>query len=475
MVKLTDLPNELLLLIIDNVSPLYIDSFVLSCKRIYNLSTDTIRAQSLIRSRLPNDLSTSQPPNLLRFVWQYPDLALYPLSWSVIACVRGEFSVTKVLLAKIGVLVPQNPHTALPLADGYNGNDEDMIIPYLINCLVNLRKIRLFVFWQPSLIDTVAHIVRDSHGNVPSLRENLALGRLTEASIHALGQSIQALHLAVLLSMIPTVKKLKVFHLANKEPYSFPYDHYRSEVTDICLDGCVDLSFLKELIKHTHNLQSFRFTYRTMYLSRDIACRRLSEILEQHAGSSLLHLSLLTGDCATCGHEACLHLPRNYSDLSLGSLQGFNILKTFTTCVDMCVRTYHFSSHQIGSGQVETLLSWLPTSLEALVLHKGVEAWHQRVLRSLFQWFRYKKHAFVSNLKLIHFVDFPDYDQVMPRGIKVVLREKGIKIGYTSKACQDLDCRQVFQRLERWEELPWIEDLGECYCRPHSSDHGVSE
>ena len=41
MAILTDLPNELLLTVIADVSPLYIDSFVLTCKRIHSLGVDT--------------------------------------------------------------------------------------------------------------------------------------------------------------------------------------------------------------------------------------------------------------------------------------------------------------------------------------------------------------------------------------------------------------------------------------------------
>ena len=463
MTQLTDLPNELLLYIIAGLSPLYIDSFVLSCKRFYDLGIYTIRAQELVRSRLSSCPLGSKPADLLQSILQDPDMAVCPLSCSVFARDHGSLNVPDDLFTEINLQIAQSPYTGFPTIVNSKFEAADTIIPLLITRLLNLRKLRLFVSCQPYLLESVSGIVKASHDKGRSMKEPLALGRLTEVSINARGRKIDALHLTVLLSMIPTVRKLNASGLIHENSYSFPYKFHGSAVTDMCLDGCVNPSFVKELIMSTRDLQSFEFTHLTDFLTRDIVFRHLSDILLQHAGASLLHLSLLTEDCENCVRGLCVRSPRKYADLSLGSLRGFHNLKTLVTSAEMFIRTHDFNFHGIGSGTVQRLVWSLLASLEALVLHKGLEKWKKDILEKLFRGLRDKRQARLPNLKLIDFVDFPDFGQVMPGVIKAACRESGIKIGYTLHGRQDLRCRQVLQQLEMFEELPWIAVLGKCY------------
>ena len=466
MAKLIDLPNELLLSIMQGLSPLYIDSFVLSCKRIYELGLGTIRAHNLLRSKLPSYLFESEPAEFLQTILQNPDMAIYPLSWTVFTPDRGSLEVPDDLFNKINLQIAQSSHTGFPSVIDSRYKAADMIVPLLITRLLNLRKLRLFVFWQPYLLDTVAGIVKASHNKSPSMKEPLALGRLTEASIKARGKKIDALHLTVLLSMIPTVRKINAVSLKYEEPYSFPYsllEFHGSAVKNMCLDGCVDPSFVKELVMRTCDLQSFEFTHLTKCPQRGPAPRRLSEILLQHAGGSILYLSLLIANLPLDIEGPDVERPRNSADLSVGSLRGFHNLKTLVTSVDMFIRTHDFNSHGIGIGTVQRLVSWLPVSLEALVLHKGLEEWEKDVLDKLFRGLRDERQTRLPNLKLIDFVDFPDFDQVMPGVIKAACRELGIKIGYTLHDRQNLHRGQVLRQLEMFEELPWIAVMEKCY------------
>ena len=338
-----------------------------------------------------------------------------------------------------------------------------MIIPLLITRLQNLRRLRLYGFCRRYLLNTISCIVEASHCRGRSIEEPLALCRLTEVNINACKEKIDALHLTMLLSMIPTVRRLNASRLVHEEPYSFPYPLHGSSVTNLSLDGCVDPSFVKELIMITHDLQSFHFTCLTEHLTRDIVFRRLPEILLEHVGTSLLHLSLITEDCENCVHGLCVRSPRNYADLFLGSLRGFHNLKTLMTGVEMFIRTHDFDSCGIGTGMVQRLDSCLPASIEALVLHKRLDKWDKGVLDKLFRGLRDKKQARLPNLKLIDFVDFSDFNQVMPGIIKATCRGLGIKIGYTLNRRQKLHWRQVQQQLKLFEELPWIAVLGRCY------------
>ena len=466
MARLTDLPNELLLYIMADLSPLDIDSFLISCKGFYYLGIDTIfRAQNMVRSRLPSCLLGSEPADLLHSILQDPDITVYPLSCSFFTPDRGSVhaNISEDLLSKINLQIAQSPHPGFPTVIDSKYEAADMIIPLLITRLVNLRKLRLFGCRQPYLLDTVSWIVEASHDKGRSMEEPLELGKLTEVSINARGQNIDALHITLLLSMIPTVRKLNASRLIHEHPYSFPYKFHGSAVTNLCLDGCVDLRFMKLLIMSTRDLQSFEFTYLTDFLTRDIVFRHFSAILLQHAGASLLHLSLLTDDCGNCVHRLCVRSPRIYADLFLGSLRGFHKLRTLATRVEMLIQTHDSNSRKIKIKMVNRLVCFLPASLEALVLHKGTDKWNTNILDKLFRGFRDKRQARLPNLKLIDFVDFPDFDQAIPGVVKAACRELGIKIGYTLHPRQNLHRHQVLQQLKKYEELPWVAFLGKCY------------
>lgn len=464
MAKITDLPTELLLYIMAGLSPLENDSFVLSCKQFYYVGIDTIQAQNLVRGRLPSCLLGSDPADLLRSILQDPEMTVYPLSCSFFTPDPKTYvNVPLDLFTEISLQIAQCLHPGFPTVIASGHEAADMIIPLLITRLLNLRRLRLFGFSPPYLLNTISCIVDASHRKGRSVEEHLALGRLTEVSINARGQKIDALHLTVLLSMIPTVRKLNVSHLVHEEPYRFPYQSHGSAVTSLCLDGCVDPSFVKELIMSARDLQSFEYTHLTDFLTRKIVFRRLSAILLHHAGASLRHLSLLTAEGGNWKNGLRVRSPRHYADLFLGSLRGFRNLKTLITGVEMFIRTHDSDPRGIGIRKVQNLVSCLPASLEALVLHKASEKWDKDVLNKLFRGLRGKKHPRVPNLKLIDFVDFSDFDHVMPPVVKVAWRELGIKIGYTLHRRQKLHWRQVCQQLNMFEELPWVAVLGTCY------------
>ena len=465
MAILTDLPNELLLSIIADMSPLYIDSFVLSCKRIYGLRKDTIRAQNLVRSTLPSQWSRLQPIALLRCILQDPDLALYPLSWVFSTRNCGDHCAPEDLVAEINALVQQSPHTAHLKTNHGIDDAGDLVFPLLITRLLNLRRVRVYVSvsWSRHLLDAVSHIVETSHDPGLNSEETLPLGRLREARIDTDNQSYHAMELAVLLAMIPTLRKLQVSGLEAPEPFDRPYKYHLSEVTDMYLDGCVYPNTLTKLIMRAHGLQKFVFTHRTMCRYHRFDFRQLAETLIQRAGYSLSYLSLLTLNSASCIHGLCLARPRNYSDLSVGSLRGFSNLKILETCVDMFIKTHDLKRHGVGSGTVQKLIEWLPASLETLVLHQGLKDWAKGVLRMLFRGLRHTKHTQLPNLRLIIFVKFPNFDDKLT-GIKTACRESGVKLAYTKRSCPNPECRQATRLLSMWEELAWISALGDC-CR----------
>ena len=424
-----------------------------------------MRVRKLDRAKLDTDkFQTRNMGELLRSLIQEPGLALYIRSW--IFTVRDRWGCYAIaphgLCAEIEKLMPRSPHTAFLKIDNYNYCE--MIVPLLITIQLNLRKMNVFILCQPKLLEFVSHIVETSHDPVLGLQEPLPLGMLTDAYVNATAPSDHALDLAVLLSMIPTVRRLRVSRLERLEEYDCSYRYHPSEVTDMVIDGCVHVSFLMELLKRTHDLQVFNFIFRNVCSSEDIFSRLILEGLKQHAAHSLLHLSLRPQNQATCWHDFCTRRRRNYRDLSVGSLRGLKNLISLAACVDMFIRSHDFKSHGIGVGTVQRFVAWLPASLEALVLHKGLAKWEGNVLWKLFRNLRGRKHSRLPHLRLIVFADFSDFEKGMPRGIRAACRKAGIKIGYTLHECENPGCRLAGLQLEKWERLPWVAALGEC-CR----------
>ena len=423
MPVLTDLPTELLLSIIAEVSPLDLDSFVLSCKRLYDLRLDTVRAHNLIRTSILNECPS---PEFLCRVFEDPKLALYPLIGEFFAFRRrGSVSqpdgapISDDLLAEINMQIPRIPYTASleNAKDPYN--ELDLIVPLLMTRLLNLRELRLTVITEPRVLETVSNIVEASHG--PTQRP-LPLGKLTEANIIAGPVMNLGMEMTILLAMIPTLRKLKATHLVASK-ISCPHD-YQSEVTDMCLDGWVDLPSIIELIRRSYRLQRFEYTLRIYYSLTKAEYRRLADILKERAGHSLQYLGLYM----RCPQNFCRSECSKGIDMSLGSLRKFTVLKRLAACVDMFIKLRYQSKSEHETGTVQRLVSWLPASLETLDLYPGLEKWDADVLRKLFRGLRNNKQRRVPNLKIINFMAFPNFDLGMPDDIKAACQATGIKV-----------------------------------------------
>ena len=466
MAILTDLPNELLLSIIADVSPVYIDYFLLTCKRIYGLRADVIRAQDLVRSSFLSQYSGSGPDHLLRIFFEDPKLALNLLSWKIGTkqpC--HDRRNLENLDAEIEVQVSQNPYTApleLKHCEYYLTNAGDLVIPLLITRLQNLRKLHINVL-QPRfeyLLETVLQIVEVSHDPAFDLQQPLAFGRLTEAHINASSPSINGIELGALLAMIPSLRKLYVTCWSREEYFFCAYPRHPSGVTEMFLEYHVHLSYIEELVGRTHALRRFTCNHVIMNDSAKLLPRLLNELLKQHTRQSLSYLRLLSR--AWSADTACPDLKRNYNDLSIGSLREFPTLKTLITGVDMFIKTRGHSEDENGHGTIQRLISWLPASLETLVLQQGLEEWDRDVLRMLFRGFRNNKRARLPNLRLIHLLECPNLDQAMPDDLKTACQETGVKISHAAHECLNDDCDLVARQLEKWEDLPWIVALENC-------------
>ena len=471
MAILTDLPNELLRIIIADVSPLYIERLALTCKRIYILCTDTIREHDNVRSKLPTEWPMSRPIDLIRAVFQDPTLALYPTSWEICVPNLHCWRVPKDLVPEINLQILQGPHAALLELTEYMDNPIRLVVPLLITRLLNLRRVNISIRYQMYYLKTVSRLIEAIHDPVNGSNKPLALARLTEALVGTSVDSIHGIRLAVLLSMLPSLTKLKVSCFEEPQKCnSFKYPNHRSGVKDIHLDGLFESRILKELIRRTYGLQRFTCTHVTDGCSPRMKPRYMIDLLKRNAGHTLQYLNLPTGSqidiCDRCSS-------RNSIDLSLGSLRGFSLLKTLVTSVDMFIKTRGQRFHKQGSGTVERLTSWLPASLETLVLHQGLADWDKDILQSLFRGFQKRKKVRLPRLKLINFVKMTESNQVLSDDIRAACRITGVEINFNGRSCSNCNCTQMPEQLEGFLEREWIATLGRCPQLDYSSwDHG---
>ena len=217
------------------------------------------------------------------------------------------------------------------------------------------------------------------------------------------------------------------------------------------------MTFTAQLISRTSNLQ--RFTQQNNILEAGCADwmffqpRQVVKLLQQYAEHSLnyLNLSLVLDDQR---YDGCnRHIYRKHNDLSGGSLRGLGVLETLVMCVDMFVKTG--DPYRMGAGTVQRLVSWLPASLETLVLQHGLDMWDADTLRMLFRGFRNKKQARIPKLRLINFIEGRDVEGLLSGGLKAAFQETGVKLVYTHH-------HHPTEQMGDWLGSPWAERLPDC-------------
>ena len=483
MAILTDLPNELLLKIIADVSPLYLDLFLLSCKRIQFLGADARREFH----RAKNRFTGLGPCDLLEEVFSDASIALYQ-TWITLpsSCeTDSQDSFSSV-----------NAQALEHRFKSRHGSREQLAIPLLFTHLLNLRKLRLGVGNSPYLIEIVAQIVQASHQPSLEIQEPLALGRLTKVKIWARCSSIlhgnedgfcthmkgpnHGMKLSSLLAMIPTVRKLEFFGF-DRSRYVSQKPYHTGGVTELYLSGAVDSSFLEDLIGRTKSLEKFTYEHElgnTKLHPADFAPHRVAKTLQQDAGDSLLFLDMIL---YPYGYVTSNDRLRRYrKDLFLGPLHGFMALKTLRTSVDLLIQTHrigrnHAKTHA-KTGTVQSLMSFLPPCLESLILYEGLEEWDADTMELLFEDITEWKEQGIAKLKWVNFVKCPSFEVLMSAETKTACRMAGVKLGYSKVCCHywsKKGCEQIFCDLGCWEWRPWI-DLVRC-CEEESEVGLTSE
>ena len=465
MTILTDIPGELLLKIIENVSPLYLDHFLLSCKKMYSLRTNTVQEHQLIRSNLARMSSC----DLLKLVLSNADAALYP------KFIRLESVDGPRLSDHVMVVNNAKVMTEIFSRSCYSGDlRTDLAVPVLLNQLLNLRKLDITVGISPYLITIVTRIVNAIHTPSTDSQEPHALGRLTQVTIRA-GLSYgrytyqgaqHVTQLASLMAMIPTVRKLKV-SAALMCRYPSPSANYHSGVTELCLVGPLDLAFVEDIISRIVSLKVFTRQYKPRDSMRSqimFEPRRVVQDLAESAKHSLAHLSLIV-DPPTF-NPGDYEEGRYLRDLLLGDLGTFGLLTTLRISIDMLnmerrTGEDHATRHP-RKRTFQNVTKGLPPSLETLVLDMGHKAWREGdidcLLYDLTKW----KESEDGKLKLVNFANCPDFKRYMSDETMETFYGAGVKVGYSMDCGKGEGSDQMFERHVNWEERPWIKAFERC-------------
>ena len=305
MAELSDLPNEIILLILPLVLPDYLENFSGACRKHYSLAAEEIeRHRTLKREHTlykSPPLPFRGPTQLLEKILQEPRIALYvreiTLSgWNSERATDQEFAFLIPHSEGISLTLEQEASEFVPkekrrgwMTEVSHGN-EDPIVSLLLILLPKLAKLRLEGFGseRAKLRDTLDRIARVKSQNAPLslLRHVDLLCAWDMSGARILRQfitlpSIRSIHVEQLGTHV-SFSNLSITELAPPA----------SKLEDLTLLNCrISFKSLKYILTGLHALRSFTFVA-TMYLDFDSTWFR--DLLYAVAGSTLESLTLLT-------------------------------------------------------------------------------------------------------------------------------------------------------------------------------------
>lgn len=300
----------------------------------------------------------------------------------------------------------------------------DIETEYLDTFLEEIPQIRK-AHYKPHLITT--------------LQKPLELDRLRAVEIHGGPDNNNAMNLSILLSVIPSFRKLKVSSARNSSLYYSSHPHYCAGVEEFDISGRVDSNFLADLISRTGNLQKFSYRHEIEYQAEspaDFSPFGLVKSLELHAGHSLGHLDWILLSQGSADSESNRDLFRHNRALFMGPLRGLKTLRTLQASVDFLIKTANFwGVYDRGSGTVQKLADTLPASLQTFALDQGLEEWDACTMTGLFRGISKDKEGYLLKLTAVGFVRCPDFKWLLSDKTKAECQSAGVKLSYISSEC----------------------------------------
>ncbi|KAL9121098.1 MAG: hypothetical protein Q9187_002348 [Circinaria calcarea] len=367
---LLSLPCELLLQIVNEVSPFDILSFSLSCKQIYNLAEDFAKeARECIPkySRVPSDHDSSYNLDtasayflsLLNDLVRRPRIGLYITDFRILGSSLGSYlnnDIRGLLKAPSTVIETSlfiNPSESQPWLDQLlTEEDPDLANALVLLFLPNVLHLTLSAFhtgWE-GIAQRIAQVVHDIASMKHGRTSSQLLSKL--ASVKARWATDAGLDLVASFAALPSMREISVSGLRGDRGHfeNWPFDHL-STVTTLRMDHCTfGMDQVAALLEGFSALRSFHYqTYSHGPPQHDINPRALCRTLVKRARRSLERLFIGVNYSWRVSSE---------TPTFIGSLLEFQVLKY------VGLETRFLSRF----GITEKLVDMLPASLESLEL-----------------------------------------------------------------------------------------------------------
>ncbi len=384
MATLLDLPNEIILQIIEHTVPDGIESLSECNKRIRHLATEALFQHeqdnwfySLVRITELTDLddAESDPLDLLEDILRTPHLALYPRNvfigewWERYAVHSSDPEGTiEDIDDELKVLIRQAlencPYVSSDEVDAWSSDIErgnaDATMALLLTLLPNVRHIYLWDKWfvGDHCWDMLNRITEAPHKK-DILKNSLAFRNLAqvEISTHLRTDTPEEADFLRRFAGLPSLTKLRYSDVeCSSISMGASYPVYHGGVTGIeIMRSTLHPQLLATLLERTRTLEAFTYHFCGNESAKWFPSR-VCEVLQEHAAGSLEHLDLkwdMKVEDGGCHHH-------------LGDLRQFGNLKRLS--VNIAMLNYEVES---GLWQYKRLAKLLPASVEELELVGG--------------------------------------------------------------------------------------------------------
>ena len=359
--NLMDLPNELLIPIINNTYADDLESFARVNKRIFNLSQDALKEHW----KLHRDHSE------ITIEWYSYDVG--KLAHLVVKNFKNPFLAQYVRVLKAEYLessktaCPDYPSDALvdiwrslcatlkhsittyAIRSIRRGNDGP-VLAFLLICLPNLRFLKLNLLLLDSvwlLIQVINHIIAGNGPNTLSKLRTLIVADYQHSSNLELFKCLLHIHSLRFVRFTGMNDGLGHCRQMNPAPKS-------SDITTLHLTNCnIGDRTLESILNCMNQLQTFSIEFLSHSKKTELEPSRIPHILEMRCNQTLVSLKVL--GCHICGPA------EDDKHYYIGPLKAFAILKELEINIEL-IFSEHVSHDMDFAAE-------LPPSIETLLLH----------------------------------------------------------------------------------------------------------
>ena len=359
MATFSDLPNDILLMVMDIYWPLNVDAYRQMCKNTRALTASYLKKHMRLKRRYSHgkySTITGSGPNgtpvgLLRDILHNPEVAPYLNSLCIVLAENGEafhptgteFNMSKKSVDFFGDAVRNCPMITdndlkESLLKGFSEGTEEAVITLLLLMLPNLIKLRLGGRRAPEVLDQILNSIGTS-------QDKAALTQLNTIELDSirLPSPLQSNQMFTSVSSLPSMRRMSAVDIRAYGIEVFDYFQElkyvaKSPLTHLQLANCdIWPDVLSKVVKSTETLTSFSYCTK----GREPDSKWILAMLLSQAGNTLRELTIFSCDNAY-----------------MGSLIEFKALEKVSTSIQLL--------------QVSSIPDWnqiLPSTLKSLKLH----------------------------------------------------------------------------------------------------------